>query len=253
MNISKELVKELNALPGPIGRSALGSLIENIIAALGGGGGGGGEANTAANVGGGVGLFRDKTGVTLNFKSLVAGQNITLTPSADEIQISAAGGSGGSAYPDNVTIITEPTTLTPAHQGIVVCMGAKVTLPTSAPDGTTYKLIGSPGDVIIDTNGAPIVGLGAGTDIKPGDPVITIVAVNVPNLIWGIANKKAAYNYHSDRTYLYGDIVQDSGNYYLSINDQNLGNPLTDTTKWRLIGGSINVSGSLPPGSFSVT
>jgi hypothetical protein len=177
-----------------------------------------------------------------------AGVTVTDDPVNDKtiVSISSGGGGGGSPYPDHVTIITAPTTLTPAHQGIVYCMGVKVTLPASAPDGTTYKLIGSPGDVIIDTNGAPIAGLGAGTDIKPGDPVITLVALNAPNLIWGIANKKAAHNYYSDRTYLYGDIVQDSGNYYLSISDQNLGNPLTDTTKWRRIGGgSIYVSGIL--------
>jgi hypothetical protein len=221
------------------------------------GGGGGGEANTGANIGTGVGVFRNKTGATLNFKSLVAGTNITLTPNADEIEISALGG-GGSAYPDNFTIITAPTTLTPAHQGIVFCIGAKVTLPASAPDGTTYKLIGSPGDVIINTNGAPIAGLGVGTDIKPGDPVITIVAVNIPNLIWGIANKKAAYNYHSDRTYLYGDIVQDSGNYYLSVSDNNLGHLLTDSTKWlslsdRVITGSIALSDMFFTGTTAPT
>jgi len=56
------------------------------------GGGGGGEANTGANVGTGDGVFKDKSGVTLNFKSLVAGSGITLTPSANEIEIEATAG-----------------------------------------------------------------------------------------------------------------------------------------------------------------
>jgi hypothetical protein len=56
-----------------------------------GGGGGGGEANTGSNVGTGQAIFRDKTGVVLNFKTLVAGSNIVLTPSANELQISATG------------------------------------------------------------------------------------------------------------------------------------------------------------------
>jgi len=52
-----------------------------------------GEVNLAANVGVGAGLvFRDKTGVTLNLKSLLAGANITLTNNADDITIAAAAG-----------------------------------------------------------------------------------------------------------------------------------------------------------------
>jgi len=62
--------------------------------ASGGGGGGGGEINTGANVGAGAGIFRDKTGVQLNFKSLTAGAGVTLTPSADEIQITATAVAG---------------------------------------------------------------------------------------------------------------------------------------------------------------
>lgn len=54
-------------------------------------GGGGGEVNTASNVGGGSGVFKKKTGVDLEFKSLVAGANILMTPSSDTISISVDG------------------------------------------------------------------------------------------------------------------------------------------------------------------
>ncbi|MGI9555837.1 MAG: hypothetical protein ACR2M9_03170 [Cyanophyceae cyanobacterium] len=54
--------------------------------------GGGGEANTASNVGGGEGVFKQKVGVDLELKSLVPGTNITLTGTADEIIINASGG-----------------------------------------------------------------------------------------------------------------------------------------------------------------
>jgi hypothetical protein len=59
----------------------------------------GGEANTGANVGSGQGnVFRDKTGVTLNFKTLLQGSNITITDNADDITIASTGGGGGGFY-----------------------------------------------------------------------------------------------------------------------------------------------------------
>ena len=55
--------------------------------------GSGGEANLAANVGSGVGqVFRDKAGVTFNFKTLLAGSNINITDNADDITIAATSG-----------------------------------------------------------------------------------------------------------------------------------------------------------------
>lgn len=56
---------------------------------------GSGEANTASNLGAGDGIFASKVGVDLQFKSLVAGANVTLTPAANTITISATGGGGG--------------------------------------------------------------------------------------------------------------------------------------------------------------
>jgi hypothetical protein len=55
------------------------------------GGGGGGEANTASNVGAGDGVFKQKTGVDLEFKSLIGGTGITITPNADDITFSLGG------------------------------------------------------------------------------------------------------------------------------------------------------------------
>jgi len=52
-----------------------------------------GEANTASNVGAGSGVFKEKVGVDLRFKSLVGGDNVTLdTTDPDEIKIDASGG-----------------------------------------------------------------------------------------------------------------------------------------------------------------
>jgi hypothetical protein len=48
-----------------------------------------GEPNTAANVGSGVGIWKDKVGETLNFRSLI-GNGTTITQSANEIAIGPA-------------------------------------------------------------------------------------------------------------------------------------------------------------------
>ena len=54
-----------------------------------------GETNTASNLGAGEGVFSSKSGVDLQFKSLVAGTGIVLSSDASEITIDSTGGGGG--------------------------------------------------------------------------------------------------------------------------------------------------------------
>lgn len=53
-----------------------------------------GEANTGTNIGAGVGVYAGKSGTQLQFKSLIAGANVTINSDSDEITIEASGGSG---------------------------------------------------------------------------------------------------------------------------------------------------------------
>jgi hypothetical protein len=53
------------------------------------------EANTASNLGSGSGVFAQKVGVDLQFKSLVAGTNVSLSSDASSITINSTGGGGG--------------------------------------------------------------------------------------------------------------------------------------------------------------
>ena len=64
---------------------------------------GGGEANTGSNVGTGDGVFKQKTGVDLEFKTLIGGTNVTITNNANDLTIDASGG-GGSYFKDSVVI-----------------------------------------------------------------------------------------------------------------------------------------------------
>lgn len=85
-------------------------------------GGGGGEVNTASNLGAGQGVFAGKVGVDLQFKSLVAGTNITLTPSGTEILISATG--GGAFANQNLSNLLSPTSI---NQDLVLQTNKKIT------------------------------------------------------------------------------------------------------------------------------
>lgn len=80
------------------------SLSENSTHVIISAAGSSGEANTGANVGSGIGqIFRDKTGVALNFKTLKAGTNISLQNNADDVTISST---TGATQLDDLTDVT---------------------------------------------------------------------------------------------------------------------------------------------------
>ena len=64
-----------------------------------------GEVNTASNLGTGQGVFSAKSGVNLQFKTLKAGTNVTLSSTASEITINASGGGGGATVKTKIAYI----------------------------------------------------------------------------------------------------------------------------------------------------
>ncbi len=80
-------VEPAAATPGPFTSQGLKDLLKDTfffdVAA-----GGGGEINTASNTGTGEGVFKQKTGVDLEFKSLVAGDGIEITNNVNDLTIS---------------------------------------------------------------------------------------------------------------------------------------------------------------------
>lgn len=125
-------------------------------------GGGSGTITGATNLGG-VGLYTSPAAANLQFKGLVAGSNITLTPSSTGVTIAASGGGGGGAYLPlsggtvtgdtnfssgvnvygDIVTLTGNTTLTASHAGLTIeCNGTfTVTLPNSMVTGMKVTLI----------------------------------------------------------------------------------------------------------------
>lgn len=102
------------------------------------GGGGGGEANTASNVGGGAGVFKQKTGVDLEFKSLIAGTNITLTPGTNDITIDASGGASAEQFYLERTETIDNSTAVDIEYFTEVQGGTEISNVVSATGGTYW-------------------------------------------------------------------------------------------------------------------
>lgn len=81
-----------------------------------------GEPNLAANVGAGSGIWKDKVGEKLNFKSLVAGPNLAITETADEITITST----AVPYTSYVQLLTQNDVSAPS--GPILENSANITI-----------------------------------------------------------------------------------------------------------------------------
>jgi hypothetical protein len=85
---------------------------------------GAGEANTASNVGSANGLYYQKSGVDLQFRSLSAGTNISITSGATTLTINSTA-TGGSSR-STATTATSDATLTTAATISTLATGATI-------------------------------------------------------------------------------------------------------------------------------
>ena len=111
-----------------------------------------GEANTVSNIGGGNELFKQKTLVDLEFRTLIAGTGIAMVAGADSLTISATGSGGGSS----LSVHHEGTTIDSDVTNIDF-VGSAVEVAQSAPGNIQVSITGGG-----ETNTSSNLGLGEG-------------------------------------------------------------------------------------------
>jgi hypothetical protein len=157
---------------------------------------GSGESNTASNLGAGTGLFAQKSGVDLQFKSLVAGTNINISNDANTVTISAPGDlttfspryTAGSGQGDvNITI---PVGELYVELGeITASSNLTVALSTSSTTGakTLQKVVSN-----FNTNATYNWQYAVGTDVikADGTTITSIPKGKTQNLSWSYIQSK---------------------------------------------------------------
>jgi len=169
-----------------------------------------GKVDNAANVGTGFGWFKQKSGIDLQFKSVTAGSNIVITPSADEIQISATSsggevntasnlGTGRNTFKQKIGVDLQFRSLT---------QGQGITLTENSDDisiGTNFKIDG----ISQSCTGTDKVSAISYNNVT-GDTIITCSSdqTGVGSGIPLPSNKKHGYVIPSDATPLGAGILE---------------------------------------------
>lgn len=153
------------------------------------------ENNTASNLGAGSGVFSAKVSSDLQFKSLVAGANVTLTPSSTEILISVAAADllnttridVSSAATVNLTS-SAPSTRNIRITGTTTITGFTVTV------GALY-FVSFSGALTLTNNAAIVTNRGANISVSAGDScIIRATAANTIEVLCGsfLADRKVS-------------------------------------------------------------
>jgi hypothetical protein len=126
----------------------------------------GGEANTGSNVGAGEGVYKQKTGVDLEFKSLIGGTGTTIVSSADEITINSGGAPVVADEVERDSLYPSPSNdfvVFNKRQGIIECYDSVFGLWVSANvvvavEDTTTQIVATQKIVYLDGSSVTISG-----------------------------------------------------------------------------------------------
>lgn len=111
----------------------------NRIGGIGGGGGagGGGEINTASNLGAGAGVFAQKVGTDLQFRSVVAGTGIGVVQNANDVTVSIG------AHTHTIANVTGLQTALDGKLGTTATAAAALKLATARTIALSGDVAGS--------------------------------------------------------------------------------------------------------------
>lgn len=146
----------------------------------------GAQNNTASNLGAGSGVFSAKVSSDLQFKSLVAGSNVTLTPSSTEILISvAAADSLNTTRIDVASAATvNLTSSAPSTRNIRITGTTTITGFTVAV-GALY-FVSFSGALTLTNNAAIVTNRSANISVSAGDScIIRATAANTVEVLCG--------------------------------------------------------------------
>lgn len=166
---------------------------------------GGGENNTASNVGLGQDIFKQKTGVDLEFKGIAISGDLSISSNATDITISHIGGSSGEVNTQSSP--THANTLVLAKVGVdlpikgIACGGSitcsnnstDVTLTYTATGGGNATLLNDLGDVVLTSPSVnSIIQLVNGYWI---DKIFSINSITGSNgfLLFGVSNTTGSW------------------------------------------------------------
>ena len=149
-------------------------------------GGGGGEANTASNVGTGVGVFDNKDGVDLEFNSLIGGTGIDITDTVQDLTIAIDGTvlTSSSSIHDlgNVTNSgCADNEILKVSSGVWVCAvdGGSGINDINGDSSSSQTLLGTTNQVTVTDTGAGELTFDVGTDVVQVDQANTYTNGNL--------------------------------------------------------------------------
>jgi hypothetical protein len=139
----------------------------------------GGENNTASNVGGGEGIFKQKNGIDLEFKTLTEGTGITLVASLDEIEIINSG------------LLNVGLGLTESPAGTVKLGGAGIGSSENLEVANAGLWEIKESGTVADTN----LSLGIGTSPLYGPGIISNISTTGTQATTGIINPAIGFSF----------------------------------------------------------
>lgn len=182
---------------------------------------GSGDVTNASNVGAGSGVFAQKNGTVLEFKSLVAGSNITLTPAASSVTIAASAGASSITVKDSQGIYSRTTDTVTFHSNdfyITPDSGGKpVVNAKPQTDRTTASNLGSGSGLFAQKvlDDLQFKGLVAGNNIVLSSTATGVTVTGLIDKFYGITVRE------SDGSPAYKDIntvTFDRNDFYLGQN-----------------------------------